>query len=114
MIVRSGGGTVCRRARRADAFLERLLGLQFRRRFPASFDGLWFPRCRAVHTFFTFARPDLVFLDRRGRVTGVVPRVPAWRVSVGVPGTVDTLEIPGGVARRARLHPGSRLTITPE
>ena len=109
MNVRCGSRTVCRRALRATAFLDRLLGLQFRLRFPPSMDGILFPGCRAVHTFFTFARPDVLFLDVRGRVMALYGDVPPWRVLTGPVGSTATLELPGGTARRTRLRVGSLL-----
>lgn len=106
--VRGRGILVCRRASRAVGFLDRLLGLQFRHRWPESHDGLLFPDCAAVHTLFTFLKPDILFLGPGGRVLSVRERVPAWRILSGPRGTRETLEIPGGTARRMHIRPGNR------
>jgi len=50
-------------------------------------EGLWIPRCRAVHTLGMRVPLDVVFLDRDGRVV---------RIEAGVP--------PGVARRRAQAH----------
>jgi hypothetical protein len=57
---------------------DRLRGLALRRAPPGW--ALLIPRCRSVHTFGMRFALDLVWLDARGRVLGVDPRVPPWRV----------------------------------
>jgi uncharacterized membrane protein (UPF0127 family) len=64
----------------------------------------------AVHTLFTFLKPDILFLNGRGRVLAIHARVPAWLLLWGPKGTKDTLEVPGGISRRQRIRVGSMLT----
>lgn len=109
MRVLVGTRILSRRALRATGFRSRLLGLQFRSRWPCACDGILFPSCSSVHTFFTGLEPDLLFLDEQGRVLNLVERAPSWRVFLGPRGTREILELPSGAARRVKLRTGTRV-----
>lgn len=80
----------------ATGFFTRLRGLMFRGAWPREWRGLYFPRCRSVHTFFTSCAFAIVFLDADGRVTRYVAKAKPWRVYTGPPDTQDVLEVPKG------------------
>ena len=77
-----------------------------RSRWPDGVEGLFFPDCRSVHTFFTFLNPDLVFLDKNGKILRIVSSASAWRLYFGPSDCRDTLELPAGGAQRLGLRPG--------
>jgi uncharacterized protein len=94
---------------RAEGFWTRLVGLMGRRRWPSRYEGLLFPRCRSIHTFFTFLRPDLVFLDKDEKILKIVPSARPWRVFLGPRGCLHCLELPRGRAVEFRLEINDRL-----
>ncbi len=96
-------------ARVADGFRLRLRGLMFRKCWPEGWEGLYFPDCSVVHTGWMRLRPDLVFLDDRGRVTGVIHSAGRWRIFRGPPGSRHTLELPEGALSAAGIRPGETL-----
>ena len=44
--------------------------------------GLWIIPCEAVHTFFMKFAIDLIYLDRKRKVRGIVRALPPWRFSL--------------------------------
>lgn len=90
--------------RRAEAFFTRLVGLMGRRKWPSGREGLFFPRCRSLHTFFTFLKPDLVFVDKNGRILEIIVAAGPWRVFNGPRGSVACLELPRGRAKRLGIR----------
>ena len=93
-------------ARVAEGYGLRLRGLMFRKRWPDGWEGLYLPDCSVVHTGWMSLRPDLVFLDDVGRVTGTLRSAGRWRIFRGPPGTRHTLELPEGTIARSDLRPG--------
>ena len=62
-------------------FIERGRGLLFRKPLDAARgQALLIPRCNSVHTFFMSYRIAVIFLDSEGKVVGVRPDTPPWRV----------------------------------
>ena len=92
-------------------FPTRLLGLMGHKAWPASHRGLFFPRCRAVHTFFTFLRPDLVFVDKNQKILKIFPSAAPGKIYWGSREDCHCLELPEGSAERFHLSPGDRLQI---
>ena len=95
--------------RRATAFLDRLVGLMGRTRWPQDMGALHFPDCGSVHTFFTFLSLDIVFLDKGRKIIKIIPSTRSWRVYWGPRGTRHCLELPVGGAKRLGFKRGSRL-----
>ncbi len=93
----------------ARRFHERLLGLMGRRNWPSSHRGIWFPQCRSVHTFFTFLKPDLLFMDRNLNILEIFPSAGVWRVFVGPKGTTHCLEMPSGYVQSNQLKVGDQI-----
>ena len=94
---------------RADTFGRRLTGLMGKGRWPRGWGGLAFPECRAVHTFFTFLGPDILFVDGRGRILDIFKRAGAWRFFLGSAGSRHCLELPGGFCGENSLEKGDIL-----
>jgi len=90
----------------AKRFKHRLIGLMGRTVWPTGFDGIYFPRCRSVHTFFTFLRPDLLFLDKNHKILRIHFSAKSWLVFVGPMHTYGCLEIPRRASRYLGLKEG--------
>lgn len=89
----------------AASFFRRLSGLMFRRQGLT----LYFPRCRALHTWFMLTAIDLVFVDDWGVVTKIVPAARPWRVYVARKPARHVLELPPGGA--VAIGVGDRLLL---
>ena len=96
----------------ATTFWDRLTGLMGLRRWPKGRSALLFRDCRSVHTFFTFLRPDIVFVDKTNKILRVIAEAGAWRVFWGPADTRHCLELPPGTIRARGWKPGkTRLSI---
>jgi uncharacterized protein len=93
----------------ADAFVARLFGLMGRKSWPQAHRGLFFPRCRAVHTFFTFLKPDLVFVDKNKKILRIFPSASPGRVFWGSWECRHCLELPEGTVPELDLEIGDRV-----
>ena len=60
------------------------------------FDGMVFPECSAIHTFFMGMEIDVIFIDREGVVLKACSRVPRWKSCLRQKGAWATIELPAG------------------
>ena len=100
------------RARVADSFWSRGVGLLGRRSLPPA-EGLLIRPCSSVHTLFMRFTIDVVYLDEAWRVVKVVHRLKPWRFSAGR-GAKMVLELQGGEAERIGIADGAVLERTDE
>ena len=92
----------------AVSFRQRLRG--FIGGTPA-YEGILFPSCRAVHTFFMSFPLDIIFLSDNGRVTRVNRVIKPGKFVGPVPEAVSTLEIPSATNSFTDLSAGDRLSF---
>ncbi len=93
----------------ARTYLVRLVGLMGRTQWPLDHQGLYFPSCGSVHTFFTFLRPDLLFLDKNNKILRVVPSAKPWLIFFGPTHTYGCLELPQGASQQRGLREGTTI-----
>lgn len=62
----------------ADTFISRIKGLLGKHSLPEN-SALWIKDCPSVHTFFMKFSIDVIFLDKKMRVTNVVQNLKPWR-----------------------------------
>jgi uncharacterized protein len=72
--------------------------------------GLWIIPCEAVHTFFMKFAIDLIYLDRKKKVRGMVRALPPWRLSICLPAH-SVLELPPGTIDRTKTQKGDELEL---
>jgi uncharacterized protein len=96
----------------ADTAATRSKGLLGRDRL-APGDGLILDPCRLIHTCFMRFAIDVVFYDRRLRVTRVARDVRPFRLAWGGWSARVTLELPAGTLDRIPVTPGAQLRIEP-
>jgi len=70
--------------------------------------GLWIVPTEAVHTFMMKFPIDLVFLDRKKRVTKVVPALKPYRMA-GSWRAYSVVELPAGVAEQTGTERGDQI-----
>jgi uncharacterized membrane protein (UPF0127 family) len=73
--------------------------------------GLILDPCRLIHTCFMRFAIDVVFFDRRQRVTRVARAVRPFRFAWGGWSARVTLELPAGTLDRISVLPGAQLRI---
>lgn len=105
------GAVVATRVDRAETFAQRTLGFLTRSRVRRD-EGLWFDRCRAVHTLGMRVPIDIVFIDARNRVVRLCPSVPQWRVAIFCRSATSVIELGCGALHEVDVMPGDRLELT--
>lgn len=93
----------------ADSWWTRLRGLLARPAL-ASDEGLLLLDCPSVHTAGMTYPIDVAFLDADGRVVRRIERLDPWRIGLGGPDAVHTLELAAGRLDATRTEPGVRLS----
>ncbi len=90
---------------------DRMRGLLGRRTLEEG-EGMFFPDCRMIHTFFMQMAIDVVFLDADGRVLDIVSNLAPWRIAFcRKPGGRHTLELAAGGAERQNIKIGDKLHL---
>lgn len=62
---------------KADTFIKRLCGLLGKKSLGVD-EGMYFPNCRAVHTYFMQIPIMVLFCDKQGRIIKVIPYLKPW------------------------------------
>ena len=93
----------------AESSAERRTGLLKHKKLDDG-AGLWIVPCEAVHTFFMKFPIDLIYLDRRHRVRGIVRELRPWRLSMCLPAH-SVLELPTGTIDRTNTQKDDQLEL---
>lgn len=104
------GECIAGRIEIARTFSERLIGLMGRRTMIDA-EGLYFPGCKSIHTFFLKFAIDVLFLDKEMKVTKMVSRMKPYRLAFAPLQTRDALELSCGVLEKHGLNVGDAITL---
>ena len=99
---------ISQRARRADTFVTRLVGLLARKGL-AEDEALWILPCKGIHTMGMRFTIDAIFLDEALQVVALREHVVPWRATGFFAGAVSVLELPAGLIRRAGIAVGHQM-----
>ena len=95
----------------ASTFAQRNKGLLGRPNLPLD-QTLWIKNCPSIHTFFMQFRLDVIFVDRKLKVTSVHRDVPPWRlIFFGGWGAKDVFEFQAGAISTQVVDPGDQLDV---
>lgn len=97
----------------ATTFYQRTRGLLGRDALKDG-EGLFIPRCRAIHTFFMRFPIDVLFVDKNNAVTKIVPCLVPFRIAVGPWRTSGALELQCGTLGEGRFDRGDTISFLPE
>ena len=86
-----------------------LIGHDFSR-----FDGMVFPNCSAIHTYFMGMKIVILFTDKSGKVLGVYPEVRRWKSCLMERGAWATVELPVGTIAKTQTEKGDILRLENE
>ena len=98
--------------RLADRWFIRLRGM-IGHDFSA-FDGMVFPDCSAIHTFFMGMKIDVLFLDENGMVRRACPEVPPWKCCLMEKSASVTVELPAGTISGTQTSVGDFIGLKNE
>jgi uncharacterized membrane protein (UPF0127 family) len=106
------GARVADRARLANRFWSRLIGLLSRSRLSAG-EGLVLAPGNAIHTLFMRMAIDVIFVDKNGEVTKTAVNVRPFRMVMCPLRTRYTVELPVGVIEQTGTAVGDRIEFFP-
>ncbi len=97
---------------KAVTFFQRTRGLLGRKEIKKG-EGLYIPKCRAIHTFFMSFPIDVVFIDNDYRITRVVSSLVPFRIALGHQNTAGVLELSAGMLKDNRCVAGDKISFIP-
>ncbi len=103
------GAVLATRVERATTFLDRAIGFLARATLHPD-EGLWFERCRAIHTIGMRICIDVIFVDRQRRIVGIHREVKPFRLAV-CPAATDVIELGAGAIVGCDILIGDRLEL---
>ncbi len=104
--------TLAESAEVAEGFVARGVGLIGRRDWARS-DGLVIQPCDSVHCFFMNLVIDVAYVDAKGKVLRLAPRLRPWRIGPIVWRARYVVELPEGTLARTGSVPGDQLVLEP-
>lgn len=100
------------KARIADSFFSRLTGLLNRRSLEKG-EALILSPSNCVHSFFMRFRIDAIFLDKSGKVVGLLPSFKPFRTSRIYFNSSVTIELPENSIKSSQIQLGDTIKIIP-
>lgn len=107
---KNSGQCIADRVDIAKTFSKRLIGLMGRRTLMKG-QGLYFPGCASIHSFFMKFAIDVLFLDEEMRITKKIESFKPWRMVWAPVGTRHTLELSHGILKKFTLNIGDTITL---
>ena len=104
---RDRGTILAEKAEVADTSAKRRTGLLKHSRLEPG-EGLWIAPCEAVHSFGMKFAIDVVYLDRKKRVSKIRKEMVPRRLSACL-SAHSVLELPVGMIESSRTEPGDQL-----
>jgi len=104
------GTVIAQNAALADSFLERLKGLLGRKHLSKN-SALIIKPCSMVHTMFMRFDIDVIFLDEENYVIKKVSDIKPNRLFIGTIGALQTVELPAGTIKKAKIHVGDKIEM---
>jgi hypothetical protein len=99
------------KVRKADNFLTRLVGLLKRTNLGPE-EALWLIPSKGIHTIGMKFPIDVVFLDRRNVVLGIISGLVPYRISAVSLRGHSVLELPKDTLKKSRTEVGDQLEIS--
>ncbi len=94
----------------ACGFLKRLFGLLAFKPLKES-EGLLIKDCRSIHTMWMRYSIDVVFIDKKSRVTAIHEDLAPFRFSPYIRGAYSVLELKAGSVGRASIRIGDDISF---
>jgi len=94
----------------ADTFLSRMIGLLNRKSFSPD-EALVITRCNSIHMLFMRFSIDVIFVDKRDRVVGLVERIKPFRLSPIFFQSQYAIEVSEGVIGLTKTAVGDQVEV---
>lgn len=106
--LKTDGKVIAAKCYFAGSFFSRFMGLMGRKQIPAD-EGILFPKCNSIHTFFMRIPIDVLLVSDRGEVVEVKESLAPWRMLLPRKGVKHVVELRSARAKELGLKAGSKL-----
>jgi uncharacterized protein len=104
------GECIANKVEITESFSRRLIGLMGRKTLMQG-QGLYFPGCASIHSFFMKFAIDVLFLDKEMKITKTINGLKPWRMAWAPLGTRHTLELSYGVLHTFNIIVGDTISL---
>lgn len=101
---------ICEHLIEAQTFFKKLKGLMFAKSLNPSY-GLWIQHCKSVHTCFMKFSIDLIFINKKKRIVGLVEDMKPWKLSPLYWKAESVIEVPAHTIKQHKLKIGEQLDV---
>ncbi|MCT4642227.1 MAG: DUF192 domain-containing protein [Bacteriovoracaceae bacterium] len=109
VVIKKSGFVLGKNVKVASTFLERLIGLMFKKEMK-DMDGLLIENCKSIHNSFMFFAIDAVFVDHNNKVVKILRSFKPWRWSLIYLKAKNVIELPAGTVPED-LEKGDELEV---
>ena len=102
--------TIARRGSVADSFLTRMVGLLNKKSLQPD-EALIITQCQSIHMFFMRFPIDVIFVDKQGRVVGLVERIKPFRLSPIFFKSIYAIEVSEGAIVQTKTEIDDKIEI---
>jgi len=95
----------------ADTFLKRLIGLLNRKSLKKG-EALILQPSNCIHSFFMRFTIDVIFLDKNGKIVGILPSFKPFHLSPIFFTAYLAIELPENTLKLTQTQPGDIIKIT--
>ncbi len=106
--LKSNGRVIASKCYFASSFFSRFMGLMGRKSLPAE-EGILFPKCNSIHTFFMRMPIDVLFVSDDGKVVEVMEGLAPWRMLLPRKGVKHVVELKNSRVKELGLKAGVKL-----
>ena len=108
LVVACGEKIIAEKAELADGFLDRFLGLMFRKSLDLN-GGLLLKPCRQIHMFFMRFSIDAVFFSKENKIVHLEKNLAPGRMTRYIKDAESVLELNSGTADKCGIAEGDIL-----
>jgi uncharacterized membrane protein (UPF0127 family) len=106
----NNGKEIAAKVEVADSFLSRMKGLLGRQNLPTG-QALLITHCKSIHMFFMQFPIDVIFLDKKNTVVGIVNDIKPYQLSKTYWKASFALECPAGTIKANEVVLGDQISF---
>lgn len=107
----SKGSILAEKAAIANTFISRAIGLLNRKELNKG-EALILSPSNSIHSLFMRFTIDAIFVDKKGKVVGILPSFKPFRLSPIYFRSNSTIELPENTIQLTKTQPGDTIQIT--
>lgn len=107
--LKKSDGSEVAQVKLALSFFSRFMGLMGKQGLPLG-QGMLFPKCNSIHTFFMRFPIDVIFADKKGNVVAIHPALKPWRMTWPKRQAFAAIELKADACQELGIDLGTQFT----